>query len=179
MIETHISKEALAARVAELGEAISRDYRGKDLVLLGVLKGSFVFLADLARAIDLPLQIEFVTLSSYVGEQSSGEVRMEGLLPLSLEGKHVIVVEDIVDTGLTLDYLLGQVRGRKPASLRVCALLDKGGRRRMEVEIDYRGFEIEDAFVVGYGLDHSGRYRNLPFLGRLSADTDPSILQST
>lgn len=161
-----ISAETLDARVRELGEAIARDYRGKDLVLVGVLKGAFVFLADLARAIDLPLTVDFLSVSSYgAGTETSGVVRLIEDLSLPIEGKHVLLVEDIVDTGLTASYLLENLRTRRPASLGLCALLHKPSRCRVEVPIDYRGFVVEDVFLVGYGLDHDQRFRNLPYIG--------------
>lgn len=167
-IQTLVSTAALSARVRELGEAITAAYQGKDLVLVGVLKGAFVFLADLARAVDLPLKVDFLSVSSYgAGTRSSGEVRLLEDLSAPIEGKHVILVEDIVDTGLTARYLLENLQTRKPASLALCSLLEKPARSVVPVRIDYRGFVIDDVFVVGYGLDHDQRYRNLPFIGVL------------
>ncbi len=161
-----ISKEQIAARVAELGAQIAHDFAGKELVLVGVLKGAFVFVSDLARAIDLPLTIDFVALSSY-GEatESSGVVKITSDLSRPIEGKHVLVVEDIIDTGLTMRYLLDNLATRHPASIRICGLLHKPARARTKIPIDYLGFPIEDKFVVGYGLDAAEKYRNLPFIG--------------
>jgi len=163
-----ISAEAIQARVRELGAAISHDYQGKDLVVVGVLKGAFVFLADLVRAIELPVAVDFLSVASYgAGTESSGVVRLIEDLSLPIEGKHVLLVEDIVDTGLTASYLLDNLATRRPASLRLCALLHKPARCRVEVPIAYRGFVVEDVFLVGYGLDHDQRFRNLPYIGVL------------
>lgn len=164
-----ISAAAIAARVAELGAAIARDYHGEELVLVAVLKGSFVFVADLARQIALDrLRIDFLGLQSYGDETtSSGVVQITYDLGKPIEGKHVLVVEDIVDTGLTMAYLLDNLATRHPRSLRLCSLLHKPSRTQVPVAIDYLGFTIDDLFVVGYGLDHAQRYRNLPFLGVL------------
>lgn len=160
------SAEQLAARVREIGAAISRDYAGQSLVLVCVLKGSFVFTADLARAIDGNVRIEFLGVQSYgEGTETSGQVQITQDLTRPIEGEHVLLVEDIVDTGLTIAHLLELFRTRKPASLKVCALLHKPSRTRVEVPIDYLGFTIEDKFVVGYGLDFEQRHRNLPFIG--------------
>jgi hypoxanthine phosphoribosyltransferase len=163
-VDVLLSAERLQARVAEMGADITRDYEGKALKLVGVLKGSFMFLADLARAIDLPLKLDFIGTSSYQGASSSGVVRITSDLSRSIEGEHVLLVEDIVDTGLTMRYLLDNLATRKPASLRVCALLEKPSRVRIPIAIDYKGFSIPDDFVVGYGLDWDGRFRNLPFI---------------
>jgi hypoxanthine phosphoribosyltransferase len=164
-VEVLLPAERLRARVSEIGREITRDYQGKPLVLVGVLKGALVFLADLMRAIDLPLSLDFVGLSSYVGTRSSGTVELTSDLTRPIEGKHVILVEDIVDTGLTMQWLLRKLEERHPASLAVCALLVKPARARVVVPVRYRGFDIADEFVVGYGLDHEGRLRNLPFVG--------------
>lgn len=165
-IQTLYSSADLSARVGELGAEITEAYRGKELVLVGVLKGAFVFLADLVRAIDLPLSVDFLSVSSYgPGTKSSGVVRLVEDLSAPIEDKHVILVEDIVDTGLTARYLLENLQTRKPASLALCSLLEKPARSQVEVPIEYRGFVIDDVFVVGYGLDHDQRYRNLPFIG--------------
>lgn len=163
--EILIPEAAIQARVGALGQAISRDYDGKEPLLVGILTGAFVFLSDLLRHISISCHIDFMATSSY-GEatESSGIVRILKDLDQSIEGRHVLIVDDIIDTGLTMDYLLETLRARYPASLRVCALLDKVPRRRREVRIDYRGFEIPDKFVVGYGLDFAGRYRNVPFI---------------
>ena len=163
-----ISAEQIRARVAELGATIARDHADGELVMVGVLKGSFMFMADLCRAIDLPLAIEFLGLQSY-GDQtrSSGVVQITADLTRPIEGKDVLVVEDIVDTGLTMDYLLENLRLRLPRSVRIAALLQKPDRMVKPVTIDYLGFTIPDAFVVGYGLDYAQRYRNLPYIGVL------------
>jgi hypoxanthine phosphoribosyltransferase len=162
-VEPLITEEGLARRVAELGARITEDYRGKDLVVVGVLKGSFPFVADLVRQIDLPLRVDFLGLSSYGnGTESSGVVKITSDLTKPIAGKHVLVVEDIVDTGLTMKYLLANLATRQPASVRVCSLLEKPARLRVEVEIAYKGFTIPDEFVVGYGLDFAEQYRNLP-----------------
>lgn len=160
------SAEQIAARVAELGRQIAEDHAGQSLVLLCVLKGSFIFAADLCRAIGLPMRIEFLGLSSYGAETtSSGAVQITQDLTQPIEGEHVLVVEDIIDTGLTLRYLLGNLAARRPASVKVCALLEKPSRKQVELSADYLGFTIEDVFVVGYGLDWAQRYRNLPHIG--------------
>ncbi len=160
------SAEQIGARVRELGAQISRDYDGERLVLVCVLKGSFVFTADLARAIDGHVRVEFLGVQSYGdGNESSGMVQITQDLTKSIEDEHVLIVEDIVDTGLTIAHLLDLLRTRKPASVKVCALLHKPARTRIQVPIDYLGFTIEDKFVVGYGLDYAQRYRNLPFIG--------------
>lgn len=158
----------IARRVKELGEAITRDYEGRELVLICVLKGSFIFAADLARAVDLPLRVEFFGVQSY-GDQtmSSGVVKITLDLGRPIVDVDVLIVEDIVDTGLTLSYMSEQLRSRGPKSVRVCALLNKPSRMQRPVTIDYLGFTIDDVFVVGYGLDHGERYRNLPYIGVL------------
>ena len=165
-----ISEEDIRRRLKELGEAITRDYRGKDLVMVGVLKGAFVFLADLVREVDLPLEVDFVAVSSYGHDTvTSGVVRIIRDLDLDISGRHVLLVEDIVDTGLTLRYLVDLLRAREPASLEVCALLNKPAARKVEVEVKYCGFEIPPLFVVGYGLDWAERYRHLPYVKALEA----------
>jgi len=170
-VRSLISAERLAARVSELAAQITREYEGRSLVLLCVLKGSFVFAADLARAIGLPVRIEFLGVRSYGDDtKSSGVVQITQDLTRPVDGDHILLVEDIVDTGLTLSYLREQLRSRHPASVKVAALLHKPARMQREVAIDYLGFTIDDVFVVGYGLDYAERYRNLPFLGVL----DPS-----
>ena len=165
-LEVLIQAEKIAQRVREIGAQIERDYANKDLVLLGVLKGSYIFISDLARAIDLPLAIDFIGLSSY-GEatESSGVVKITSDLSRPIEDKHVVIVEDIVDTGLTMRYLLDNLATRRPASVKLCTLLHKPGRARTKIPIDYLGFQIEDRFVVGYGLDAGEKYRNVPFIG--------------
>jgi hypoxanthine phosphoribosyltransferase len=163
-----ISEERIAARVSELAAQISREYAGRSLVLLCVLKGSFVFAADLARAIALPLRMEFLGVRSYGDDtKSSGVVQITQDLTRPVDGDDILIVEDIVDTGLTLSYLREQLRSRNPASVKVAALLHKPARIQREVEIDYLGFTIDDVFVVGYGLDYAERFRNLPFVGVL------------
>jgi hypoxanthine phosphoribosyltransferase len=164
-VDVLIPADRIAARVAELGQQITRDHAGKPLVVIGVLKGSFIFLADLVRAIDLPVSIDFIGITSYQGTSTTGVVQITSDLTRPIEGKDVLLVEDIVDTGLSMRYLLDNLATRQPASLRVCALLEKPARARVQVPIDYRGFVIGDEFVVGYGLDWDGRLRNLPFVG--------------
>lgn len=161
-----IDEHQIASRIAELGEELTRDYKGKNLVLVVVLKGSILFAADLCRAINLPLTLEFMGLSSY-GEStdSSGVVQVTLDLSKPVAGKHVLIVEDIVDTGLTMRYLLTSMETRSPASVKVCTLLHKPARRRVRVPIDYVGFTIEDHFVIGYGLDFDQKYRNLRHIG--------------
>jgi hypoxanthine phosphoribosyltransferase len=167
-LRTLIDESAIAAKVKELGKQITDKHRGHEVVLVPVLKGSFVFAADLARAIDLPVTIEFLGCRSY-GEntESSGVVQITYDLSKPIEGKHVIVVEDIVDTGLTMTYLLENLETRRPASLELCSLLHKPARTRVPVDIHFLGFTIDDVFVVGYGLDYAERYRNVPFIGVL------------
>ena len=161
-----ISADQIRARVAEMGSQIAKDYAGRELVLVGVLKGSFVFLADLCRAIDLPLAVDFLGLQSYGDEtKTSGVVQITADLTKPVEGKDVVVVEDIIDTGLTMEYLLENLRLRLPRSVKIAALLHKPERMIRPVAIDYLGFTIPDAFVVGYGLDYAQKFRNLPFIG--------------
>lgn len=157
-----LSRQQIESKVGELAVAIERDYQDKNPLLIGVLKGSFIFLADLVRALTLPLEIEFVRLSSYVGRDSSGRVEVVQDVRAPIESRHVLVVEDIVDTGLSLSFLLEHLRRKNPASLRLCALLDKPSRRRVPLSIDYLGFAIPDRFVVGYGLDYDEKFRHLP-----------------
>lgn len=168
-----ISEDKLQERIKELGEQISKDYEGKELVLVGILKGAAIFLADLVRQITIPVDYDFVAISSYGADtRSSGVVRLLKDLDSSIESKHVLVVEDIVDTGWTLrlSYIVENLRSRKAASVRVCTLLDKPSRRAVDVGIDYYGFIVEDKYVVGYGLDFDGRYRSLPFIGVLKPE---------
>ena len=165
-----ISAEQIAAKVATLGEAITRDYErvGQDLVLVGVMKGSVMFLADLCRRVVLPCTIDLIGIASYGNETtSSGVVQITSDLTRPIEGKHVLLIEDIVDTGLTMEYLLDNFETRKPKSVKICALLHKPSRARVPVDIDYVGFTIEDRFVVGYGLDYAQRYRNLPYIAEI------------
>ncbi len=167
--EVLISEAQIHDKVAELGERISADYAGRAVTLVSVLKGSLPFMADLMRAIRIPVQIDLMEVSSYGGAttETSGLVRILKDLSSSIAGKDVLIVEDIIDTGLTLNYLLRYLRGKNPDSLRICALLDKPARRLVEIPIDYLGFTIPDEFVVGYGLDYGEFYRNLPFIGVL------------
>jgi hypoxanthine phosphoribosyltransferase len=167
--EVLLSEAQIRDKVAELGERLSADYGGRDLTLVSVLKGSLPFMADLMRAISVPLQIDLMEVSSYGGAvtETSGLVRILKDLSASIEGRDVVIVEDIIDTGLTLNYLLRYLRGKNPRSLRICALLDKPARRLVEIDIAYIGFSIPDRFVVGYGLDYGEFYRNLPFIGVL------------
>ena len=169
--EVLIDEQAIAAKVRELGTAIADDYRTKDLVLVSILKGALPFLADLMRQMPIPLALDFLEVSSY-GEamESSGNVRILKDLAKSIEGRDVVVVEDILDTGQTLSYVIEHLRSKQPASVRLCTLLDKPARRIVPIQIDYRGFEIPDKFVVGYGLDYAERYRNLPFIGVLKPE---------
>ena len=166
--EILLDTETIDARVAELGAQLSTDYAGRGPVLVSVLKGSLVFLADLMRSMDLPNSIDLMEVSSYgAATESSGQVRILKDLSQPIEGRDVIIVEDIIDTGLTLNYLLGYLADRQPASIRICCLLDKPARRLADIPIDYVGFTIPDRFVIGYGLDYDERYRNLPYIGVL------------
>jgi hypoxanthine phosphoribosyltransferase len=168
-----IEPEALQHRVAELGEEISGDYAGRDLLLVGVLKGAVFFMADLMRHLTIPCEIDFMAISSYGDStDSSGVVRILKDLDINIEGRHVLVVEDIIDSGLTLSYLIRNLEAREPASLEICALMTKPERREIDVPVRYVGFEIPNRFVIGYGLDFAERYRNLPYVGVL----DPAQL---
>jgi hypoxanthine phosphoribosyltransferase len=164
-IEPFITEAALQERIGQLAKEIRRDIPHEDLHVIGVLKGAVLFLGDLIRQMDGHITIDFMALSSYAGTTSSGEVRLMKDLDYGLEGRHVIIVEDIVDTGLTLHYLQEILKARNPRSLRTACLLSKPSRRKIDVHVDYVGFTIEDKFVVGYGLDYSERYRNLPYIG--------------
>jgi hypoxanthine phosphoribosyltransferase len=173
-IEPLIGEPQIQARVRELGAQITRDYAGCELVLVCVLKGSYVFCADLARAIDLPLALEFLGLKSYGDSQTtSGVVQITSDLSHPVAGKHLLIVEDIVDTGLTMAYLRKNLATRGPRSVKLCSLLHKPARARVDTAIDYLGFEIPDVFVVGYGLDWAERYRNLPFVGAVRQSETP------
>lgn len=164
-----ISEEDIRAKVMEIGRRISSDYAGKEVLMIGILKGAMIFLADLVREITIPAQYDFMAVSSYgASSKSSGEVRILKDLEYGVEGRHIILVEDIVDTGLTLNYLAENLKSREPASVKICTLLDKPSRRVEPVEINYNGFVIPDEFVVGYGLDYSDRYRNFPCIMVLS-----------
>jgi hypoxanthine phosphoribosyltransferase len=172
--EILIDADALAARIAELGHEISEDYAGRDLLLLGVLKGAVFFMADLMRHLTVPCEIDFMAISSYgASTDSSGVVRILKDLDINIEGRHVLVVEDIIDSGLTLSYLVRNLESREPASLEICALLTKPARREIDVPVRYTGFEIPNKFVIGYGLDFAERYRNLPYVGVLHEDLIP------
>jgi hypoxanthine phosphoribosyltransferase len=166
--EILISEDSIRKRVAELGSEISRDYKGKVPVLVNILKGGIIFLSDLVRELDVLHEIDFMSVSSYDSQtESTGVVRIISDLSINIEGRDVIIVEDIVDSGLTLDYIRHILRARHPRSLRICTLLDKHARRQVEVPLDYVGFEIPDAFVIGYGLDYIQKYRNLPYIAVL------------
>lgn len=165
-IQTLISEEQLRARIAELGQQITEDFQDKDLLVIGVLRGAFMFLTDLVRHIDLPLIVDFLGVSSYGGRtRSSGVVRVTSDLSQPLRDRDVLLVEDIIDTGLTMNYLRENLSTRQPRSLRICSLLEKPDRLIEPVTIDYLGFTIPDKFVIGYGLDYEDRYRNLPYIG--------------
>ena len=164
-----VPAEDLTRRVTELATDISRDYAGRDLVLIGVLKGAVFFVSDLMRHLDVPVEVDFMAVASYgSATRSSGVVRILKDLDAAIEGRDVLIVEDIVDSGLTLQYLLRNLAGRNPASLEVCALLIKPSRRKVDLECRYVGFEIPDEFAIGYGLDHAERYRNLPYVAALA-----------
>ena len=166
--EILLSHEEIQAKVAEIGAEITRDYADRDLLLVGVLKGAFVLMADLSRHVNLPMEFDFMAVSSYgAATQTSGVVRILKDLDHEIQGRHVLLVEDIVDSGLTLGYLLKNLRTRKPASLEVCALMQKTGVQQVPLDIKYKAFEIPPVFVVGYGLDYGERFRNLPFVGTL------------
>jgi hypoxanthine phosphoribosyltransferase len=167
--EILVSSEDLDRRVSELAEHISRDYQGRDLVLVGVLKGAVFFLSDLMRRLDVPVEVDFMAVASYgSATKSSGVVRILKDLDAAIEGRDVLIVEDIVDSGLTLQYLLRNLAARDPRTLEVCALLVKPGRQKVELPIRYVGFEIANRFAIGYGLDHAERYRNLPYVAALA-----------
>jgi hypoxanthine phosphoribosyltransferase len=167
--EILVQADDLQARVVDLGRQVTRDYKGRDLVLIGVLKGAVFFLADVMRAIDLPCEVDFMAVASYgSATDSSGVVRILKDLDISIQDRDVLIVEDIVDSGLTLQYLMRNLGARGPASLEVCALLTKPDRRKVDVPIRYVGFEIPDRFAIGYGLDHAERYRNLPYVASLA-----------
>ncbi|MCR6545041.1 hypoxanthine phosphoribosyltransferase [Dehalobacterium formicoaceticum] len=183
LLKILISTEDIQKKVKELGETISRDYQGQNLLVVGILKGSVIFMGDLIRAIKIPVQIDFMEVSSYGrSTESSGAVRILKDLESNIEGKNILIVEDIIDTGLTLSYLLDMLKARKPGSIRICTLLNKPSRRKASLKVDYDGYDIPDEFVVGYGLDYGELYRNLPFVGvlkpeiyaRCGEDTTPS-----
>ncbi len=170
-IEPLITAEQIEDKLADLGGQITTDYRGKDVLLVGVLRGAFMVMADLARHIDLPVEFDFMAVSSYgASTQTSGVVRILKDLDEEIEGRHVLIVEDIIDSGLTLNYLMKSLNVRKPASLEIAALLLKEGIQRVPLEVKYVGFPIGPEFVVGYGLDYAGKYRNLPYVGVMGAE---------
>jgi len=172
--EVLIEEEPLQARIAELGAEISREYEGRDLLLVGVLKGAVFFMADLMRELTIPCEIDFMAISSYgAATDSSGVVRILKDLDTNIAGRDVLVVEDIIDSGLTLSYLMRSLKARKPASLEICALLTKPERREIDVPVKFVGFEIPNKFVIGYGLDFAERYRNLPYVAVLHPDLIP------
>jgi hypoxanthine phosphoribosyltransferase len=172
--EILIDEETLKARIAELGREISADYAGRELLLIGVLKGAVFFMADLMRHLRVPCEVDFMAISSYgAATDSSGVVRILKDLDINIEGRHVLVVEDIIDSGLTLSYLTRNLESREPATLEICALLTKPERREVEVPVRYVGFEIPNKFVIGYGLDFAERYRNLPYVAVLHEDLMP------
>jgi hypoxanthine phosphoribosyltransferase len=169
--EVLIDEEALQRRIAELGDEISSDYAGRDLLLIGVLKGAVFFMADLMRRLTVPCEIDFMAISSYGGQtDSSGVVRILKDLDVNIKDRDVLVVEDIIDSGLTLSYLMRNLRSREPTSLEICSLMTKPSRREIDVPVRYVGFEIPNRFVIGYGLDFAERYRNLPYVGVLNAE---------
>ena len=169
--EVLIDEEALRNRIAELGEEISRDYTGREPLLIGVLKGAVFFMADLMRQLTVPCEVDFMAISSYgASTDSSGVVRILKDLDINIEGRDVLVVEDIIDSGLTLSYLMRNLESREPATLEVCSLMTKPDRREIDVPVRYVGFEIPNRFVIGYGLDFGERYRNLPYVGVLDPD---------
>jgi hypoxanthine phosphoribosyltransferase len=172
--EILIESDVLSARIAELGEEISEAYAGRDLLLIGVLKGAVFFMADLMRHLTVPCEVDFLAISSYgAATDTSGVVRILKDLDINIEGRNVLVVEDIIDSGLTLSYLIRNLESREPASLEICALLTKPARREIDVDVRWTGFEIPNRFVIGYGLDFAERYRNLPYVGVLSEELIP------
>jgi len=176
--EVLISEEEISAKVRELGARISRDYQGKDLLMVGILKGAFVFLADLVRAVTLPLRLDFLGVASYGKKTvSSEEVKVFKDLNEPVAGRNVLIVEDIIDSGITTDYLMRLLAVRSPASVKICALLDKPDRRKVTAPLDYWGFQIADRFVVGYGLDAAERYRNLPAIHLLELDDEDRLTE--
>lgn len=165
-----ISEEELQNKVSEMGQQISRDFQGKDPIFVGVLKGCFIFMADLMRYVDISCSMDFMSVSSYSGTSSTGAVKINKDLGEDIEGRHLIIVEDILDSGVTLSYLKQYLMVRKPASITIATLMDKPARRKADIHADYSCFEIPDAFVVGYGLDYNERYRNLPYIGVLKPE---------
>jgi hypoxanthine phosphoribosyltransferase len=173
--EILLTPDDIQQRVAEMGSAISRDYVGRSPLLVGVLKGVLFFMADLLRAISLPVEVDFIAVSSYTQEaRQKGFVRLQKDLEIPITDRHILFVEDVIDTGLTLNYILRSLQARQPASLEVCVLFNKPERRLIEIPVKYKGFDLPDSFVVGYGLDHREKYRNLPFVGLLK----PEVFQN-
>ncbi len=165
------TKEQLADKVAELGQLITRDYEGKNPLMVAILKGAVVFYADIVRAVDTPAELDFMMVSSYgCGTESSGQIKIKKDLEQDIKGRHVILVEDIIDSGITMHGLMGMLKDRGAASVKLCALMSKPSRRKVEVNIDYCGFEVPDEFLVGYGLDYAEKYRNLPYIGVLKRE---------
>ena len=171
-----LSQEELKNKVEEIGRNISRDYSGKNPLILSVLKGSFIFMSDLVRAVDIPCTVDFMSVSSYgAGTKTTGAVKIIKDLDIDISGRDIIIVEDILDSGVTLSYIMGLMEAKNAASISICTLLDKPSRRKVPVKVSYSGFEIPDEFVVGYGLDYAEKYRNLPFIGILK----PEVYQKT
>jgi len=169
--EVLVTEEELEAKTKELGEQITKDYRGRNLMLVGILKGAVIFMSDLARNINMPIEMDFMAVSSYGDSSTStGVVRLLKDLDSSIEGKDILIVEDIIDTGLTLSYLIDNLKKRGTKSVKVCTLLDKPDRRKIEVPVAYRGFIVPDEFVVGYGIDYAQKYRNLPYIAALKEE---------
>ncbi len=166
-----LSSEQISQRVKELGNMISEDYEGKNLIAVGILKGAFMFFSDLVKTIRVPLSLDFMIASSYLGTSSTEEVHIKRDIEDDLSDKHVLLIEDIIDTGITLNYIREHVLARSPESVKICALLDKKERRQVEVPVDYRGFEIPNEFVVGYGLDYNDMFRNLPYISIFKKST--------
>ena len=171
VLKVLLTEQEIKAKVADLGAKITQEYQGKDLLIVTVLKGAVVFLADLMRCIDMPAEIDFMVVSSYgSGTKTSGVVKIVKDLDASIKDKHLLIVEDILDSGLTLSYIKGILKDRQPASIRIATLLDKPARRKADIKADYVGFEVPDEFVIGYGLDYDEKYRNLPYIGILKPE---------
>lgn len=171
LVSVMFDEKALAEKAQELGKQLTEEYAGRDLLVVGILKGSVMFFADLVRNINVPLNIDFMVASSYGdGTESRGKVNIKKDLSVDIKGRHVLLVEDIIDSGITMDALMGELKKREPASIKLCALLSKPSRRKIDVHIDYCGFEVPDEFLVGYGLDYAERYRNMPVIGVLKRE---------
>lgn len=169
--KTLVSEEEIISKVKELGKQITEDYQGKDLLLVGILKGAVIFMSELAKNIDLPIEMDFMAVSSYgKSSKSTGEVRIIKDLDFSVENKNLLIIEDIIDTGYTLSYLIDNLRKRGAKSVKVCTLLDKPDRRKADIYVDYLGFVVPDEFIVGYGLDYAEQYRNLPYVAALKEE---------